>query len=112
MRWGLELRTEENEVKGGGGGGVGHGLDEEGFDAVFHGDLQALDFIEREPFLGLGNGFFAIERAEFPIDDDDASLRQVFEVSDDTVPKLTRSGLLDLQRFHAFDSKFNRGPLG
>ena len=106
------MRAEKENVESGGGGGVGGGLDEEGFDAVFHGDLQALDFIERKPFLGLLNRFFPIERTEFPIDDDDASLRQVFEVADDTVAKLARRGLLNLKCFHAFDLKFNRGPLG
>ncbi len=59
-------------------------------------DSKGLDFIEREPLFCLGDGFFAIEWAEFPIDDDDASLRQVFEVSDDAVSELSRRGLLDL----------------
>jgi hypothetical protein len=49
---------------------------------------QGLDFIEREPFLGLLNRFFPIEWAEFPINDDDASLRQVFEVTDDAIAEL------------------------
>jgi hypothetical protein len=52
-------------------------------------DSKGLDFIEREPLLGLFNRFFPIERAEFPINDDDASLRQVFEVADDAVSELT-----------------------
>ena len=50
---------------------------------------KGLDFIEREPFLGLLNRFFPIERAEFPVNDDDASLRQVFEFPDDAVAELT-----------------------
>ena len=50
---------------------------------------QGLDFIEREPFLGLLNRFFPIERAEFPVNDDDASFRQVFEVTDDAVAELS-----------------------
>jgi len=73
---------------------------------------KGLDFIEREPFLGLFNRFFAVEWAEFPVDDDDASLRQVFEVSDDAVSELSRWCLLNLKCFHALDLKFNRGPLG
>lgn len=75
-------------------------------------DSKGLDFIERKPFLGLGNGFFAIERSEFPIDDDKASVRRVLEFPDDAVSKLARRGLLNLKCFHAFDLKFNRGPLG
>jgi hypothetical protein len=62
---------------------------------------KGLDFIEREPFLGLLNRLFAIEWAEFPVDDDDASLRQVFEVSDDSVSELTRRGFLNLECFHS-----------
>lgn len=75
-------------------------------------DSKGLDFIEREPLFGLLNRFFPIEWAEFPIDDDDASLRQVFEVSDDAVSELSRRGFLNLECFHAFDLKFNREPLG
>ena len=75
-------------------------------------DSKGLDFIEREPFLGLLNRLFAIKWAEFPIDDDKASVRRVFEVSDDAVAELPRRGFLNLKCFHAFDSKFNRGPLG
>jgi hypothetical protein len=73
---------------------------------------KGLDFIEREPFLGLLNRLFAIEWAEFPVNDDDASLRQVFEVTDDAVSELSRWCLLNLECFHAFDLKFNREPLG
>ncbi len=75
-------------------------------------DSKGLNFIEREPFLGLLNRLFTIEWAEFPVDDDDAGLRQVFEVTDDAVAELTRWCLLNLECFHAFDLKFNRGPLG
>jgi len=75
-------------------------------------DSKGLDFIEREPFFGLFNRFFAIERAEFPVNDDDASLRQVFEVSDDAVAELTGRRAFNLKCFHALDLKFNRGPLG
>jgi hypothetical protein len=75
-------------------------------------DSKGLDFIEREPLFGLFNRLFTVEWAEFPIDDDDASLRQVFEVSDDAVAELSRRGFFNLECFHAFDSKFNCGPLG
>jgi hypothetical protein len=66
------------------------------FKVVRFMDSKGLDFIEREPFLGLLNRLFPIEWAEFPVDDDDASLRQVFEVSDDAVSELSRWCLLDL----------------
>ena len=75
-------------------------------------DLQGLDFIEREPFLGLLNRFFPIERSEFPVNDDDAGLRQVFEVADDAVAVLAGRRAFNLKCFHALDLKFNRGPLG
>jgi hypothetical protein len=73
---------------------------------------KGLDFIEREPFLGLLNRFFPIKRSEFPVNDDDTSLRQVFEVSDDAVAELTGRRAFNLKCFHALDLKFNRGPLG
>ena len=73
-----------------------------GFGGIrFAWDSKGLDFIEREPLFCLGNRLFPIEWAEFPIDDDDASLRQVFEVSDDAVAELTRRGFLDLECFHS-----------
>jgi hypothetical protein len=67
-------------------------------------DSKGLDFIEREPLFGLFNRFFAVEWAEFPIDDDDASLRQVFEVADDAVSELSRRSFLNLECFHAFQN--------
>ena len=57
---------------------------------------KGLDFVEREPLFCLLNRFFPIERAEFPVNDNDASLRQVFEAADDAVTELTGRGLLDL----------------
>jgi hypothetical protein len=73
---------------------------------------KGLYFIEREPLFGLFNRFFPIEWAEFPINDDDASFRQVLEVSDDAVPELTGRRAFDLKCSHALDLKFNCGPLG
>ena len=75
-------------------------------------DSKGLDFIEREPFLGLLNRLFPIERSEFPIDDDKSSVRRVLEFPDDAVSELSRRGFFNLECFHAFDSKFNCEPLG
>jgi len=48
MRWGLELGAEKEQIESGGGGGVDGGLNEEGFDAVFHGGLGGLNQADRE----------------------------------------------------------------
>lgn len=52
-------------------------------------DSKGLDFIEREPLFGLGDGFFAVEWAEFPVNEDKASVRRVLEFPDDSVAELT-----------------------
>ena len=68
--------------------------------------------IAKEAVFSLLNRFFLGIRTEFPVNVDDQGFRKVFEWRDDTVPELTGSGAFDLECFHAFDLKFNRGPLG
>ncbi len=57
--------------------------------------------IAKEAVLSLFDCLFLGIRAEFPINDDDASLRQVFERDDDAVTELTGRRFLDLKCFHA-----------
>jgi hypothetical protein len=77
-------------------------LESERSEFAFH-DLESFDGLEREAFLGLFDGFFLGIWPEFPVNDDDPSLRQVFEWGDDTIPELTGRCFLDLKRSHAFD---------
>jgi hypothetical protein len=59
--------------------------------------------VAKETVFGLFDGFFLGIRSEFPIDDDNPSLRQVFEWGDDAVTELTGWRFLDLKCSHALD---------
>jgi hypothetical protein len=111
---GLELRGEKEPIESEAKGEVGQGLKGEGSEFAFHG-LECFDVefsVAKETVFGLFNRLFLGERAEFPVNIDQKGFRQVFKRGDDTVPELTGRGELELECFHAFDSEFNRGPLG